>query len=239
MTITVEGLRVTDGQQVLYTFQEGSGSTVHDVSGVGTPLNLTIEDAAATSWLPGGGLAINSSTIIASAGAATKVINAAQANNEITIEAWVKPANTTQKSPARIVSLSADLFNRNFTLGQGLWGTQPSDLYDARLRTTTTDPNGRPSLPTPAGSLAAELSHVVYTRDASGLAKIYIDSVEQTSGTVSGDFSNWDSSFHFGLANEFGADRAWLGQYYLVAAFDRALSPAEVAQNFAAGPSSM
>jgi hypothetical protein len=50
--------------------------------------------------------------------------------NEITIEAWVMPADDIQDGPARIVSLSADTGNRNFTLGQ------TTDYYDARLRTT-------------------------------------------------------------------------------------------------------
>ena len=35
---------------VLYTFEEGSGSTVTDVSGVGTPLNLTIQNPANVTW---------------------------------------------------------------------------------------------------------------------------------------------------------------------------------------------
>ena len=32
------------GEVVLYTFEEGVGTTVYDISGVGTPLNLTIAD---------------------------------------------------------------------------------------------------------------------------------------------------------------------------------------------------
>jgi hypothetical protein len=44
------------GPQVLYTFREGSGTTVHDVSGVGAPLDLEISDGSAVSWISGGGL---------------------------------------------------------------------------------------------------------------------------------------------------------------------------------------
>jgi uncharacterized repeat protein (TIGR01451 family) len=110
--------RVTDGLQALYTFEEGSGTAVHDVSGVGAPLHLTVEDGAAVGWVPGGGLSINSSTIVASAGAATRIIDASRATDEISIEAWVMPANTTQGGPARIVTLSDGAVWRNFTLGQ-------------------------------------------------------------------------------------------------------------------------
>jgi hypothetical protein len=225
---------VIEGLQVLYTFEEGSGTTVQDVSGVGVPLDLEVSDGAAISWVSGG-LVIHSSTVVASAGAATKVIDAARVSNGLTIEAWVKPGDTSQDGPARIATLSQDLYNRNFTLGQGLWGSQPSDLYDVRLRTTATDDNGRPSLSTLAGSLMTELSHVVYTRDATGVARIYIDGVERASGTLGGDFSNWDGGFRLALANELTGDRPWLGELHLVAIYDRALSQAEVSQNFEAG----
>ncbi|MCK4471729.1 MAG: hypothetical protein KAW49_08070, partial [Anaerolineae bacterium] len=141
--------RVTSGLQVLYTFQEGSGTTVHDVSGVDPPLDLTVKDEGNVDWIPGGGLSINSSTIVASAGTATKIINACKTSDEISIEVWVKPADTTQDGPARIVTLSDGARVRDFTLGQGLWGDQPSALYDVRLRTTTTGNNGVPSLTTP------------------------------------------------------------------------------------------
>jgi hypothetical protein len=234
----LEGTRVTDGQQVLYTFEEGSGTTVYDVSGVGMPLDLTVGDVSAVSWVLGG-LAVNAMTIIASEAVATKVIEAAQTTNEITVEAWVMPANTSQDGPARIVTLSADLFYRNFTLGQGLWGGQPSDLYDMRLRTTATDDSGLPSLSTPPGSLTTDLTHVVYTREASGMAKIYVDGVEQASRTVGGIFSNWDTGYRLALANELTEDRPWLGEFRLVAVFSRALSQAEVSQNFQAGPDSL
>ncbi len=109
--------RVTLGQQVLYTFEEGTGTTVTDVSGVGTPLNLTIETPAAATWVAGG-LSVNGNALIASVGAASKVITAVKASNALTIEAWIIPANTTQSGPARIVSLSETLYVRNFTLGQ-------------------------------------------------------------------------------------------------------------------------
>jgi hypothetical protein len=226
---------VTDSLQVLYSFEEGSGTTVHDVSGVGVALDLHVSDGTAITWVAGG-LSIDSSTIVASTGPAGKLIDAAQTSDEITIEAWVQPANTTQDGPARIVTLSQDPYNRNFTLGQGLWGSQPSALYDVRLRTTATSDNGTPSLSSPDGSLTADLTHVVYTRDASGAATIYVDGVQRAIRTVDGDFSNWDESCRLALANELTGDRPWLGEFYLVAIYNRALSQTEVGQNFEAGP---
>ena len=235
LTVLPPGVRVTDGLVVLYGFQEGAGATVDDVSMVSPALDLTIQDSAAVSWLPGGGLAINAPTLISSAGAATKVIDAVKASGEITIEAWIAPANTTQDGPARIVTCSADAYSRNFTLGQGVPGGA-SDAWDVRMRTTGTGLNGTPSLSTDSGTLSAVLTHVVYTRDSLGVAKIYVDGVEQVGRAEGGDFSNWDSVYALALGNELSGDRPWLGEYYLVAIFDRALSQAEVQQNFGGGP---
>ncbi len=154
---------------------------------------------------------------------------------EITVEAWVKPENTIQNGPARIVSLSSDLYNRNFTLGQGIAGGS-SAVYEMRLRTTATDANGNPSLSSPGGFLITRLTHFVYTRDASGAARIYVDGVERAAGTLQGTFANWDAGFRLALANELTGDRPWLGEYHLVALYNRALSPEDVNLNYLAGP---
>ncbi|MCB0212254.1 MAG: hypothetical protein KDJ52_23135 [Anaerolineae bacterium] len=227
--------RVQDNLIALYTFEEGSGLIVKDVSGVGEPIDLNIKNPEAVEWIDGG-VVIKKETIISSASAATKVIDAAKASNEITIEAWIKPANTTQDGPARIVTLSQSPTKRNFTMAQGLWGDQPPDLYDVRLRSTTTTLSGMPSLSSDAGSLTAELTHVVFTRNTAGLATTYINGVKAASHNVNGKFSNWDNNYQLALANEITNNRPWLGEYYLVALYNRALDANEISQNFAAGP---
>jgi hypothetical protein len=221
--------RVTSGQIVLYTFDESNGATVFDVSGVGTPLNLNIDKVNAVKWIPGG-LAIQSPTIVATTGPATKIIDSCRAANEITIEAWIRPANTAQTGPARIVSLSVDPYQRNFTVGQ------TATAYEARLRTTTTSTNGFPALPTPSGSAVTQLAHVTYTRDVSGTARFYINGEERANMMVRGKFSNWTNSYRLALANEISNNRPWLGEYHLVAIFNRALGPEEIRQNYEAGP---
>jgi hypothetical protein len=67
---------------------------------------------------------------------------------------------------------------------------------------------------------------VVCTRDASGVVRIYLDGVERASRAV---------GYRLALANELTGDRPWLGEFHLVAIYDRALSQAEVSQNFEAG----
>lgn len=52
---------------------------------------------------------------------------------------------------------------------------------------------------------------------------------------LSSNFSNWDPEFTFQLGNEATYGRPWLGKVFLVAIYDRALSPEEVSTNFIAG----
>lgn len=222
--------RTTNGIVALYDFKEGSGSVIKDVSGVGTPLDLTIFDPNKVSRIPGGcGISVNESTIIKSSAAGTKLKNAISVSNAITIEAWVKPANITQNGPARIATYSTNSTERNFMIGQD------GDDYVARFRTSTTDNNGTPTVAA-TEDLSTTLQHVVYTRDASGNEKIYVDNVVKFSGTRTGLANNWNSGYYFALANEMTLDRAWLGEMYLVAVYSKALSAAEVGQNFGAGP---
>jgi hypothetical protein len=231
--------RVTDGLQALYTFEEGGGATVQDVAGVGRPLDLRIEDPPATSWLRGA-LSLDSPTVIRSKGPALKIVEACRDTNEITLEVWIRPANTRQSGPARIVTLSAGVKTRNLTLGQGLWGDRPSDLYDVRLRTTEQSENGEPSLSSTPGSANRELTHVVYTRDAAGLARLFVNNEIRASGTVGGDLSSWDAAYPLVLGNEPTGERPWLGEMHLVAIYCRALGSSEIQQNYVIGlPSSV
>ncbi len=216
--------RVTGNLQVLYTFNEGSGTTVNDVSGVGTPLNLTISNAAAVTWLPGA-LSLNSSVLVQSASAATKVINASKASNEITMEAWVAPDNLTQTGPAVLASIAQNTSNRDVTFGQSATG------YSGIIRTSTTTNSGAQLNATATATL--NLTHVVYVRSA-GTVKIYVNGTQVATTTRTGDFSNW-ANYKLALGGEPSGTRYWVGNMHLVAIYSRALTAAEVRQNWLSG----
>ena len=227
--------RVSNGLQALYTFDEGGGSTVHDVSGVGQPLDLGIDDLGAVTW-EDGALALDSPAIISSPGAATKINTACQASGELTVEAWIEPDNITQDGPARIVTLSPDTKSRNFTLGQGLlFRDEQPEVFDSRLRTTEQSDNGEPSLWTLDGATTTGLTHLVYTREQAGTARIYVNDELQVRQVVGGDLTGWDASYPLTLGNEPVGERPWLGKLHLVALYCRALSHDEIGQNYAFG----
>lgn len=220
--------RVSKDLVALYTFDEGSGTTIKDVSGVSPALDLHVETGFLTAWHPGY-LEIKGSTLTATTGAATKIYDACTSSNEMTLEAWVEPATTGQVGPARIVTMSVDTSSRDFTLAQD------NDQYFMRLRTTSTTGNGEPPTLTLPGTLTTTLTHVVFTRESNGDTTIYLNGQIQGSSHIPGDFSNWSSSYHFGIANEMTKDRVWLGSLHLVAVYSRALTKDEALQNFAAG----
>ncbi len=225
---TAGTIRVREGLLVLYDFASPRGAVVKDRAGAGKPLDLRIDNLQGVSRSVGV-LEITDKSQIRSTAPAVKIAEAVRRTGEITIEAWIRPANTKQKGPARIVTLSESGSARNFTLGQ------ERDKYDVRLRTTSTNRNGIPSLVSKARSVRPELMHVVYTRARDGRAKIYVDGLLNRQKEIQGTTGNWDAELRLALGDELRDSRPWRGTYYLVAVYDRGLSASEVTQNFEAG----
>lgn len=218
------------GLLALYDFSEPGGALIKDVSGADQPANLLITNPKAVNWTPGA-LEVHDKTLIRSERPATRISDAVRVSGRFTVEAWVRPAATDQSGPARILTLSPNGSQRNFTLGQD------GNKFDVRMRTTQTTDNGIPSTSSPARSLTTNLTHVVFTRDRNGRTRLYLDGKLSVERTQEGTTVNWDGSYRLGLANEFSNDRPWRGTYRLVALFNRDLLPHEVEQHFQAGPS--
>jgi mono/diheme cytochrome c family protein len=221
--------RVKSGLQVIYDFSLSAGPVVKDRSGAGRPVDLVIAGSSAVRR-SSGSLEVRSKTLIQSGKEASRLVESIRSSGSVSIEAWIRPAKTTLDGPARILTLSKDSTNRNFTLGQ------EKDRYVLRLRTTKTSSNGLPSLDSSNQSLTPAVTHVVYTRARGGLARIYINGKKNVEKKIGGSPSNWDGAYRLALADELSGGRPWLGTYYLVAVYNRDLSPAEVERNFKAGP---
>ena len=226
--------RVSEGLQALYSFDDGEGPLVRDVSGVGSPLHLKIEDPAAVQWTDSS-IVVRGPTLISSIDAATKITEACHASNELTVEAWIKPEDSESSGPAGIVALAPDGEHRNFAVTLGMSGRESRDLYGIGLRTTEETEGGGPNLSSLPGVVREAPTHVVLTRDASGFARLYINNELHAQETVGGNFSNWDRGYPLVLGNGPSGDRPWLGSLYLVAVYCRALDGHEVWQNYAFG----
>jgi len=112
---------------------------VNDKSGVLPSMDLFITNGSNVSWLANG-LSVDASTIIQHPSVDTKLRNACQLTDAITLEVWAKNSNLTQSGPARIMTLSEDSGDRNFTLGQ------ENNEFEGRLRTTSSTNNGTPDI---------------------------------------------------------------------------------------------
>jgi hypothetical protein len=241
--VTSKALSITDGIVAsggsryesdviaLYEFKTGTGSTAFDTSGVDPALDLNL--IGDVTWVGGWGIEISNGKVQGSTTASRKLHDLITATGEYSIEAWVVPANVTQEGPARIISYSAGTGVRNFTLGQTQYN------YDFLHRSSSTDANGEPALSTADADedLQATQQHVVVTFDPVNGRRIYVNGVftDDLDLVPGGNLIDWDNSFALVLGNEVSSDRQWQGTLRLVAIHNRALTPDQVAQNFAAG----
>jgi len=220
--------RSHDGLLALYDFSEPEGATVHDRSGHGDPLDLTIADPTKVRRADAS-LQLTGPTSLRSQKPASKLSDAIRQSRALTIEAWITPANTSQDGPARIVTLSKDTSNRNATLGQD------RSSLNGRVRSRDAGPNGSPGITSPDRSLAPQLTHAVLTRATDGSTRLFIDGQQAAQSSAGGDLDSWDASFHLALGQELNDERPWLGTYHLVAIYGRALDPQEIARHFQLG----
>ncbi len=267
--LAVDGSEEFPGQRAgivaLYEFNDTTGPVL-DTSGVGTPLNLTI-DSPASVIRSGGALDIEAPTLIHSGGPATKIINACKASNELTIEAWVEnnQDRPPRPKPVRIVTLSnkagnaanqLSSTNRNFFLGQDYID---SNRFHGVVRTSGSR-DGAEVITEQGVSAFKKLQHVFFSRDASGVTRLYVSDeygvniLRETvlSNETRGTFTNWDNGMILGIGNEISyldpaaradavetkfktEERAWLGKIHLLAIYCRALTPKDISGDAAPG----
>jgi hypothetical protein len=214
-----------------YEFQSVVNNTTFDTSGIDPSADLTISGNVTLA----GGWGINvgaGGKAQATTQSSQKIYNFIQATGEFSVEAWVAPA-LVAVDKSYMVSYSGGDTTRNFTLGQ------TNQDYDFMLRDTNTALTGLPQLQTPNAAMAlqASLQHVVLTYDAVNGRQIYVNGalVPTTDAQKGGSISNWDSSFALVLGNEVSGDRSWQGLIKFVAIHSRAMSAAQVLQNYNAG----
>ena len=159
--------RSSGGLVLLYTFEEGKGNLVKDRSGVSPHADLEMKGD--TEWRDGALLLKGRQSILRSSGKSEKLYRSLRKTNEVTLEAWIESPDPGNAGPARIMTFSKNSSVRNFTLGQD------GNSYDFRLRTTKTSGNGIPSISSGGNTVSSGISHIVYSRDRAGSAKVYIN----------------------------------------------------------------
>jgi hypothetical protein len=215
----------------LYQFKTGSGSIAYDTSGVLPELDLTL--SGNVTWVGGWGISLAAGgKAQGSTEASQKLANLIQSTGEFSIEGWIAPANVTQKN-ADIITYSGGDATRNATISQQL------QQYQAEVRSSKTNDNGDPALLTALAndSAQASLQHVVLTYDPVHGRKLYVNGVftGDVDAQGGGTLAAWDNTFALVIGAETSGDRAWQGVVRMLAIHDRALTAAQVQQNFSAG----
>jgi cytochrome c553 len=231
-TVASGGNRAEANLVAKYEFKTGTGTTAYDTSGVSPSADLAF--TGDVTWVGGWGININTGgkaqAITATSG---KIASMIKATGEFSIETWVAPANVAQTN-AWIVSYSGSDKTRNVTLGQSalkLQGATRSDKTDANggTKLTLTDDTKFP--------VQAALQHVVLTYDPVNGQKIYVNGVD--TGAVDpakgGSLASWDNTFALVLGAETTGKEQWLGVIRFVAIHSRALTAAQIMQNYNAG----
>lgn len=224
------------GATGIWRFDEGAGSSILEKTeppeGSG-PMHLTVMTPSAVTWVLGG-LRLDRRVTIATP-VAPHVGQAIETSQQFTIEVWASTADVAQgldgaSDHATIVSASGTILTFNALIGQ------VGSSWIGRARYTNT-PDGGPEIVTDAGKCdASKIQHLALVASASERT-LYVDGEGFESTVNNMDMVVWETSYPIRIgdssANEY--DRSWLGTIYFLAIYDRALTPAQIAQNRAAG----
>ncbi len=207
--------------QALYSLQDSTSKSSAD-----TFVNLSPSGK-------GPSLRREKSQAIASQQPAKELVQSLVAAGEVSVEAWLTSTKNIQSGPARIITLSLDSGQRNFTLGQD------NSAFDLRFRTTKTDANGLPSLVSPQGSVTLDQTHVAFTFSKAGQLSLFVNGKLAVQKKVAGSLSNWGPEFHLAIGDELTGQRAWQGAVHALAIYSRELSSQELADHVRVGPQSI
>ncbi|GAB2911250.1 LamG domain-containing protein [Rheinheimera gaetbuli] len=227
--VASSGGRFEANQIAFYQFKTGEGVIAYDTSGVEPAANLSLQGDI--SWVTGWGLQINSGRAQASTQNSRKLAQLITATGEMSIEAWLVPANVTQEGPAAIVSYAGSNTERNVTLGQSQYN------YNFLLRTASSDFAGIPALSTADADevLQATLQHVVLTQDPVNGRRIYVNGEDTGARDSAAAVRNWDDTYALIIGNEANGNRQWQGTMRLLAIHNKALTAAQIRQNYSVG----
>ena len=167
----------------------------------------------------GGGMRFAEGSHLSSSGPATALSKSLSDAEEFSVFIDFCAGNLEQGGPARIVSISQDGHNRNFTIAQQ--GT----AVVVRLRTETSGANGTsPELTSDEGAITGKRQTLLYVREGQE-SILYVDGVHAKSIEVPGSLRVWDLLYPLMVANENKDDRQWAGDVFKVTFFNRPMTP--------------
>ena len=222
--------RVIQNLSVYYPFEDAAGTTASDASRITPPASLTIVDPALATWIPGSnGVSLATGGSLGTSSSPSKLYSACTGTNQLTVELWLEPS-AIDLAECPIITLGNGPNQMDFILTQNA-----ADLC-LHLRTKNTNAFGDPETATAAHPLRTQTMHCVATFDGT-TATIYVNAAVAAQSAAAAGALQWaDHPLLLGKLAAFGPAN-WSGRIFLVALYSKALTPAEVQQNYQVGPS--
>ena len=189
---------------------------VRDTSGLGTPLDMFIDNTAAVGWEDGGGLAINQGTVLRAPERPSKIRNGATATGEFTVEIIAEPS-TVDAVGRRLL-----WYGPNSGADTNLDLRLQASRHVARVRNADTS-NNPPNVEGQTGIAADTEYHLLFVFDGERV-EILRNGVSVGSADQPGDLLSWDSSYGLSVANLPLGSAPWLGTLRRTAIYDRAMN---------------
>lgn len=201
-----------------YTLDEGSGRTAAD-SGEPPPLALDLVGRR-TTWVDGGGLHFAGGAA-RSASAATGIVRAVRASDEVTILARFRPERLDETGPARVVTISSGTAEGQVNVHLGQEGRSLS----VRLRATCGEFNWT-TVPNVFTSTHDTVDVAMTFGDRT--ERVYVGGAPVAAWRVRGTLRNWDPTFPLVVGNEATLDRPFVGDVYGVRVYGQALDASAI-----------
>ncbi|MCB9211012.1 MAG: hypothetical protein H6609_16720, partial [Ignavibacteriales bacterium] len=219
---------VGNGLLAKYDFDEGEGNIIHNKIGNNNDLDLQISSGDSVNWITNG-INISGTSEISTLNPVTAMNDSISVSNQFSIELWFHPTQLVQSEQTKIISISGNINEGNFSL------SQISDSFSIRTRTNETNLNGLPAFNFQSPDSFNKPTNLILTRNKYGDENIYIDGKFIESTKISGDLSNWNNDYKFAIGNEFLEDIPWKGNIYYIAIYKRKLDIEEIEHNYSIG----
>jgi hypothetical protein len=189
---------------------------VRDTSGLGTPLDLTIDNTDNVAWPSGGGLTINQGVVLRASEPPSKIRNGATATGEFSIE-FIATSSNIDATQRRMFWYGPSSGNdTNLEL------RQQSDTHVARVRSSDTA-DSPPSVTSATGVQQDTQCHLLLTYDGE-YVRIYRDGALVAETGQTGNLLNWDTDYNLVVANLPLGNAPWLGTLHRLTVYDLAMN---------------
>ncbi|MEM7625283.1 MAG: LamG-like jellyroll fold domain-containing protein [Planctomycetota bacterium] len=205
-------------------------ATVQDTAGVGDPLNMTIADPDHVTWISGGGLSLDTVTLISTTERPLRLLDAVQETDQIAIVAEFTPG------PIRAGNIGT-IFSYNYENISDAYNFLLRDHYEKYFGGVRTNfaSTGNPYTLSDYDLVSGQREHMIVSF-ADGEMVLYRNGQVDRTIEKNGDFQSWSQETGLTIGNNLSQDRPWLGTLHRIAIWDRGVNSVQAENLFNGNP---